>query len=113
GHEATTTHEAEAILDDIQDACCELLSASLHLALEDPLDKGVLAHVIGTCDLKVAADLHQLADVLVLQLIDVHGHQDGPRWVRVDHGMCDYGCGGTAELADAPGIWGSRAGMSC
>ena len=80
GHEAATAHEAEAILDDIQHARSKLLAAALHLALEDALDKGVLAHVVGTDDFQVAADLHQLPDVLALQLIHVHGHQDGPRW---------------------------------
>ena len=115
GHEAATAHEAEAILDDVQDAGGELLAAALDLALEDPLDEGVLAHVVGARDLQVAADLDQLADVLALQLIDVHGHQDGPRWgSRVRLRGTRSGMRWARPYSPMHhGIRGSRAGMSC
>ena len=61
GHQAAPAHEAEAVVDDVEDAGRVDLSAALDLALEDPLDEVVLAHLGRVGDVQVAADLDELA----------------------------------------------------
>ena len=72
GHEAAAAHEAEAVVDDVEDAGGVGLSAALDLALEDPLDQVVLAHLACVGDVKSPTDLDQLVEVLALEFVDIH-----------------------------------------
>ena len=67
-------HEAEALVDDVEDAGRVVLAGALGLALEDLVDEVVLAHLAGVGDFEVAADLDEFLDVLALEFVDVHRH---------------------------------------
>ena len=73
GHEAAASHEAVAIVDDVEDAGDVLLAAALALALHDALDELLLAQPVGAGDLQVAADADELIDVLAIEFLDIHG----------------------------------------
>ena len=64
-------HEAEAFIDDVEDAARVSVAGALGLALEDPLDEIVLALLGAGLELQVAADGAKLVDRHLAQVGDV------------------------------------------
>ena len=60
--EAVAAHEAEALVDDVEDAACVGVAGALGLALEDPLDEVVLALLGPGLELEILADRAELRD---------------------------------------------------
>ena len=69
--QAVSAHEAEALVDDVEDAGRIGMAGALGLAFEDPLDEVVLA-LLGTgLELEIAADLAELGDAHLAKIGDV------------------------------------------
>src|SRR5205085_7672681 len=60
--EAVAAHEAEALVDDVEDAARVGVAGPLRLTLEDPLDEVVLALLAARLELEVLADRAELVD---------------------------------------------------
>ena len=60
--QAVAAQEAEAVVDDVEDAGGVVVAGALGLALEDAVDEVVLAVAGGGVELEVAADLAELGD---------------------------------------------------
>ena len=71
GQEAVAAHEAEAFVDDVEDAGRVGVAGALGLALEDALDEVVLALLGAGLELEVAADLAELGDAHLAEVGDV------------------------------------------
>ena len=69
--EAVAAHEAEALVDDVEDAGRVGVAGALGLALEDPLDEVVLALLGAGLELEVAADRAELGDAHLAEVGDV------------------------------------------
>ena len=54
GQQAVTAQEAEALVDDVEDAGRVVVAGALGLALEDEVDEDVLALAAGGIDFEVA-----------------------------------------------------------
>ncbi len=63
-------HEAETLVDDIEDAGRIGVAGTFGLALEDPIDEVFLA-IDGGVDLEVATHLSKLVDAHLAQVRDV------------------------------------------
>src|SRR5439155_4887400 len=70
GQQAVAAHEAEALVDDVEDAGRIGVAGSFGLALEDSVDE-VLAAVDRGVELELAADLAELGDAHLAQVADV------------------------------------------
>jgi hypothetical protein len=73
-----TTQEAEALVDDVEDAGGVVVAGALGLALEDEVDQDVLALATGGVDFEVARDLAEfrhahLAEVADLEVVPLAG----------------------------------------
>ena len=71
GQEAVAAHEAEALVDDVEDAGRVGVPGALGLALEDPLDEVVLALLGAGLELEIAADGAELRDAHLAEIGDV------------------------------------------
>ena len=69
--QAVPAEEAEALVDDVEDAAGVGVAGALGLALEDPLDEVVLALLGAGLELEVAADRAELGDAHLAQVGDV------------------------------------------
>ena len=63
-------HEAEALVDDVEDAGRIRVAGVLGLALEDPVDEVVLALAGGGIELELATDLAELVDAHLAKIAD-------------------------------------------
>jgi hypothetical protein len=70
GEEAVAAHEPEPFVDDVEDAGRIGVAGALGLALQDLVDEVVLA-VDGRVELEVAADLAELGDAHLTEVIDI------------------------------------------
>ena len=71
GQQAVAAHEAEALVDDVEDAGRVGVAGALGLALEDPLDEVVLALLGAGLELELAPDLAELGDAHLAEIGDV------------------------------------------
>ena len=71
GQQAVPAEEAEALVDDVEDAVRVVVAGALGLALEDEVDQHVLAVTAGRVDLEVARDLAQLGDAHLAEVGDL------------------------------------------
>ena len=69
--QAVTAHEAEAFVDDVEDAGRIRVAGILGLALEDPVDEVVLALAGAGIELELATDLAELVDAHLAEIVDV------------------------------------------
>jgi hypothetical protein len=63
-------HEAEAFVDDVEDAGGIGMAGILGLALEDPIDEVILALGRAGLELELATDLAELVDAHLLEITD-------------------------------------------
>ena len=71
GQQAVAAHEAEALVDDVEDAGRVVVAGALGLALEDEIDEDVLALAGGGLDFEVAGDLAELGDAHLAEVGDL------------------------------------------
>ena len=71
GQQAVAAHEAEALVDDVEDAGRVVVAGALGLALEDAVDEVVLALAGGGLELEVARDLAELGDAHLAEVGDL------------------------------------------
>jgi hypothetical protein len=64
-------HEAEAFIDDVEDAAGVVVAGTLGLALQDEIDEHVLAFALGGIELEVAGDLAELGDAHLAEVGDL------------------------------------------
>ena len=64
-------HEAEALVDDVEDAGGVGMAGALGLALEDLVDQLVLAIGADGVDLELAPDLAELGDTHLAEVADI------------------------------------------
>ena len=64
-------HEAEALVDDVEDAGRVVVAGTLGLALEDEVDEDVLAFAAGGLDFEVAGDLAELRHAHLAEVGDL------------------------------------------
>ena len=71
GQQAVAAHEAEAFVDDIEDAAGVRVAGALGLALQDAIDELVLAIAGGGVELQVPTDLAELGDAHLAKVADL------------------------------------------
>ena len=69
--QAVAAQEAEALVDDVEDAGRVVVAGALRLALEDELDEVVLAFAGAGLDFEVAADLAELRHAHLAEVGDL------------------------------------------
>ena len=100
-----TAEEAEALVDDVEDAGGVVVSGALGLALEDEIDQDVLALAAGGVDFEVARDLAEfrhahLAEVADLEVVPLAG---GLELLL----LLEFGDGGASAATDGGAASGS------
>ena len=71
GQQAVAAHEAEAFVDDVEDAAGVGVAGALGLALEDLVDEVVLALAGRGIELELAGDLAELGDAHLAEVADL------------------------------------------
>ena len=71
GQQAVPAQEAEALVDDVEDAGGVVMAGAFGLALEDQVDEDVLALAAGGVDLEVARDLAELGHAHLAEVGDL------------------------------------------
>ena len=108
GQQAVAAHEAEAFVDDVEDAGGVDVAGALALALEDAVDEVVAPLGRAGLDLEVAADGAQLRDAHRAQIGDVEVVALA-RGLELLH-LVVFGDGGTTDghAAAGPPVAGTR-----
>ena len=71
GQQAVAAQEAEALVDDVEDAARVVVAGALGLALQDEVDQDVLAFAAGRVELEVARDLAELRHAHLAEVGDL------------------------------------------
>ncbi len=112
--QAVPTHEAEALVDDVEDAGGVGVAGALGLALEDLVDQVVLA--VDRCvDLELPTDLSELGDAHLAQVADFEvvalaRRLDLLLLLELRHGSAEGGLAASSRTAIAGTLVGAWAG---